>query len=92
MSPADLIEVSSSVSSLSFSLRNSEIGKLAKIGKMSSCNSHVRIKGLKSETGKTLNGSIGLIIEKVTGKDGKMRFKVKVRERTFALRKENLGT
>ena len=59
---------------------------------MSSCKSHVRIKGLKSETGKTLNGSIGIIIKKVTGKDGKMRFKVKVRERTFALRKENLGT
>ena len=59
---------------------------------MSSCKSHVRIKGLKSETGKTLNGSIGFIIKNVTGKDGKMRFKVKVRERTFALRKENLGT
>ena len=60
--------------------------------KMSSCKSHVRIQGLKSETGKTLNGGIGVIIKKVRGKDGKMRFKVKVRERTFALRVENLGT
>ncbi len=53
----------------------------------------VRIKGLKSETGKKLNGRIGFIIKKVKAKDGKMRFQVKVRgrDKTFALRKENLA-
>ena len=53
----------------------------------------VRIKGLESETGKKLNGCLGFIIKKVKGKDGKMRFQVKVRgrDKTFALRKENLA-